>query len=175
LTAVLTALFLGAVAACSSDDGQGPSGDGTKGVEAGAVDGAGDGAGGGVDGPDDGDGGARVVDGPAGADTSSPDGPCVPQSSTLAIVGPSGGSACSFAFSKSYTPGLINLVLTPGWGTVCHAGSSQNCGSGASADGWWFSGGEIHLCDATCSRFYKQTIAGKLTVQLGCPTENCTH
>jgi hypothetical protein len=70
----------------------------------------------------------------------------------------------------------MNLLLTPGWGTVCFAGSSGNCGTGSSADGWWFSGPqEIAVCDATCTRFYNQTIAGTLTVQLGCPTEDCTH
>ena len=100
---------------------------------------------------------------------------CVPTSYQIAFVPPGGGSACSFKFNKPYTPGLINLLLTPGWGTVCYAGSSSNCGSGASADGWWFSAAdEISLCDASCTRFYNQP-AGKLTVRLGCATQNCTH
>lgn len=176
LTAILTALCLGTAVACSSDGVSSPQDDGARSVD----------DGGGSDGTSDaggvagdlfiGDGNdAMGLDGLGGPDTTGTDitGPCVPQSFTLAVVGP--GSACSFAFNKPYTPGSINLVLTPGWGTVCYAGSSQNCGSGASADGWWISAGKIQLCDATCSRFYKQTIAGKLTVQLGCPTENCTH
>jgi hypothetical protein len=126
------------------------------------------------------DGSSSSADGPPpGGDAASspPDAAprCVPESFTLAVVPPGGGSACSFAFSRPYTPGQINLVLSPGWGTVCHAGSSQGCGRGASADGWWVNGNEILLCDATCARFYRQTQAGRLTVQTGCPTQACTH
>jgi hypothetical protein len=91
----------------------------------------------------------------------------------LAAVPPGGGSECSFTFTDNYTPDFINLVLTPGWGTVCYAGGSSGCGSGASSDGWWFlSPTEIALCDSTCSRFYDQP-AGKLTLQFGCATEGC--
>ena len=103
------------------------------------------------------------------------EGPCVPTSIQLAIVQTAGGQ-CAFSFTDAYQAGSINLLLTPGWGTVCFAGSSAGCGTGSSADGWWFSGAtEISVCDATCARFYKQTIAGKLTVELGCPTEACMH
>ena len=102
-------------------------------------------------------------------------GSCLTGTAVLATVPPGGGSECSFTFGESYTPGSINLLLTPGWGTVCYAGSSSGCGSGASADGWWFvSENEIALCDASCTRFYDQP-AGKLTLQFGCATEDCTH
>jgi hypothetical protein len=119
--------------------------------------------------------GGNATDGGTDA-TVAPDadsGSCLTESIVLAAVPPGGGSACSFTFNGNYTPGSINLLLTPGWGTVCYAGSSGGCGSGASSDGWWwFNGNEIALCDATCTRFYDQP-AGKLTIQLGCPTETC--
>jgi hypothetical protein len=175
LAAILTALCLGTTVACSSDGDSSPQDDARSVDDAAGSNSDGVGVAGDLfigDGSD-----AMRIDGLGGPDSAGTDttGPCVPQSFTLAFVGSGGGSACSFEFNKPYTPGSINLVLTPGWGTVCYAGSSQNCGSGASADGWWISAGKIYLCDATCSRFYKQTTAGKLTVELGCPTESCTH
>jgi hypothetical protein len=119
--------------------------------------------------------GGSLTDGGLDA-TTKPDadsGTCLTDSIVIASVPPGGGSACSFTFDGSYAPGSINLLLTPGWGTVCYAGSSGGCGSGASSDGWWWiSGTEIALCDSTCTRFYDQP-AGKLTIQLGCPTKNC--
>jgi|SRR5882672_4870004 len=108
------------------------------------------------------------------AATDAP-GSCLTSSTQLAIVQTAGGT-CSFPYNGPQPPGTMNLLLTPGWGTVCFAGGSQGCGIGSGADGWWFSGPEeISVCDATCTRFYKQTIAGKFTVQLGCPTETCMH
>ena len=135
-----------------------------------------DGAGGGS--PDAGalaDGTGADVDN--GGGDAAPEAPtsCVTDSTVIAIVQTATG--CAFSYTGPVPQqGGINLLLTPGWGTVCFAGSSGNCGTGSSADGWWFSGAqEIALCDATCTRFYNQTIAGKLTVQLGCPTEACMH
>jgi len=128
---------------------------------------------------------ASIADG-AVADGATPDGPpvpdgatdapgsCITSSTQLAIVQTATG--CAFAYTGPQSPGTMNLLLTPGWGTVCFAGGSTGCGTGSGADGWWFSGAqEISVCDATCTRFYNQTIAGKLTVQLGCPTEMCMH
>jgi hypothetical protein len=159
--------------ACSSGS-SGTSVDAGAGAEA-DVDG-----GGGSDAPSSAD--ARVdaangVDGDAAATDAAEDAPtpCVPKPVVIAVVQTAGGQ-CSFPFTDSFDAGEINLLLTPGWGTVCFAGSSGNCGSGSSADGWWMSGpGEVSVCDATCTRFYNQTIAGKLTMKLGCPTENCMH
>lgn len=108
---------------------------------------------------------------------AAPDAPtsCVTKSTQIAIIQQNSGS-CSYKLNGSYDPAKINLVLTPGWGTVCFAGSPGNCGTGSSADGWWFSASdEISVCDATCARFEKQTIAGKFTVEEGCPTKACTH
>jgi hypothetical protein len=121
-------------------------------------------------------GGASSTSSSGGTD-AAPDAPtsCVTQSTQIAIIQTASGQ-CSYKFSGSYDPNKINLVLTPGWGTVCFAGSSSNCGTGSSADGWWFSApGEISVCDATCARFEKQTIAGKFTVEQGCPTQACMH
>ena len=116
------------------------------------------------------DGAGAVVD----AATDAP-GSCLTSSTQLAIVQTAGGT-CSFPYNGPQPSGTINLLLTPGWGTVCFAGGSQGCGTGSGADGWWFSGPqEISVCDATCTRFFNQTIAGKFTVQLGCPTETCMH
>jgi hypothetical protein len=127
---------------------------------------------------------ASIVDG-AVADGAAPDGPvadgatdapgsCITSSTQLAIVQTATG--CSFSYTGPQSPGTMNLLLTPGWGIVCFAGGSTGCGTGSGADGWWFSGPqEISVCDATCTRFFNQTIAGKFSVQLGCPTEMCMH
>ena len=111
------------------------------------------------------------------AATGNPDTPasCVTETFTLAMVGPNGGSECGFDLPRSIPFGGINLVLTPGWGTVCYATSSQGCGSGASADGWWLNGDSVLLCDATCDRFNSKVGVGRLTIRLGCPTETCKH
>jgi hypothetical protein len=115
-----------------------------------------------------------IADGALADGATDAPGSCLTSSTQLAIVQTATG--CSFPYTGAQSPGAMNLYLTPGWGTVCFAGGSTGCGTGSGADGWWFSGPqEIALCDATCSRFYNQTIAGKLTVQLGCPTEMCMH
>ncbi len=158
----------------SSVGGAGNGGAGAGGAGAGGAGAAGTGGAstGGASGSSAGGASGGAID--AATDTGSDTGGvCVPDSVLLASVPPGGGSSCSFTFSTSYQSGLVNLLLTPGWGTVCHAGSSSNCGSGASSDGWWFvSDTEIALCDSTCTRFYDQP-AGRLTLQLGCPTESC--
>jgi hypothetical protein len=116
-----------------------------------------------------------LADGPVVDAATDAPGSCLTSSTQLAIVQNAGGT-CSFPYNGPQPSGTMNLLLTPGWGTVCFAGGSQGCGTGSGADGWWLSGPqEISVCDATCTRFYNQTIAGKFTVQLGCPTQTCMH
>jgi len=178
LAALTVALFAGACSSSgggtTSTDGGGPGVDGSTGAKDSSS---------GIDtssgSPDTGflaDTGGTDTDGTVNGNDAAPDAPtsCVTSSTVIAIVQTATG--CAFSYTGPTPAGTMNLLLTPGWGTVCFAGSSGNCGTGSSADGWWFSGPQqIALCDATCMRFYNQTIAGKLTVQLGCPTEACMH
>ncbi len=185
--ALVVAGVVGA-AGCGSDDDSGGGSGGASGTGAtgagggsagtstgGASGAAGSSSGGGAGASSGGASGSGGSSSDAGSDSGADSGTCLTGTKLLATVPPGGGSKCSFTFSGSYTPGAVNLLLTPGWGTVCFAGSSSGCGSGASADGWWFVGpNEIALCDATCNRFYKQP-AGKLTLRFGCASESCNH
>src|SRR5258708_11306918 len=65
-----------------------------------------------------------LADGPVVDAATDAPGSCLTSSTQLAIVQNAGGT-CSFPYNGPQPSGTMNLLLTPGWGTVCFAGAPR--------------------------------------------------
>ena len=185
------------IVACGS--GGGEDGDGSGGASSGGSAGtssggrAGQSASGGSDsgGSDGGGSGGRSgtsgsggIDGGGSGGRSGSSGsggsmnPCVKETRVLhdLVMGGDGGptdlSICDFNVPADVDDNYMNVFIgrSVGAGTkVCWRASSQGC----NPHGFWLNGGQILLCDQTCSAYFDPEPDLVVYIELGCKIDSC--
>jgi hypothetical protein len=170
--------IISVVVACGSGGGEdgGGSGGASSGGSASTSSGSsgGQSASGGSGGSDgDGSGGGSGSSGSSGSMTS-----CVKETRVLhdLVMGGDGGptdlSICDFTVPPDVDDNNINLFIgrSVGAGTkVCWRASSQGC----DPNGFWFNGGQILLCDQTCSDYFDPEPDLVVYIEIGCKIDSC--
>lgn len=78
---------------------------------------------------------------------------------------------CGPALPEGVDDGMINVFYGSSVGggvKVCRRASSQGC----DPHGWWSNGGDILLCDQTCSAFFDNP-GMVLYIEVGCESDTC--
>jgi hypothetical protein len=177
LTAVLG--IVSVIVACGSGDGE--DGGGSGGVSSGGAGSSpggrgGQSASGGSDssGRDGGGSGGRLGSSGNGGSMTS----CVTETRVLhdLVMGDAGGqtdlSTCDFTVPADVDDNYINVFVgrSVGAGTkVCWRASSQGC----DPNGFWFNGGQILLCDQTCSDYFDPEPDLVVYIEIGCKIDSC--
>ena len=104
--------------------------------------------------------------------------PCVKETRVLhdLVMGgdgaPSDLSICDFNVPADVDDNYINVFIgrTVGAGTkVCWRASSQGC----NPHGFWLNGGQILLCDQTCSAYFDPEPDLVVYIDIGCKIDSC--
>jgi hypothetical protein len=168
------------IVACGS--GGGEVGDGSSGVSSGGSAGTSSGGAGGQSASGGSDSGGRDGGGSGGTSGSSGSGgsmtSCVKETRVLhdLVMGGDGGptdlSICDFNVPADVDDSYINVFVgrSVGAGTkVCWRASSQGC----NPNGFWFNGGQILLCDQTCSDYFDPEPDLVVYIEIGCKIDSC--
>jgi hypothetical protein len=120
-----------------------------------------------------GTGGQSGSSGSGGSTTS-----CVKETRVLhdLVMDDAGGqtdlSICDFTVPADVDQNYINVFVgrSVGAGTkVCWRASSQGC----TPNGFWFNGGQILLCDQTCSDYFDPEPDLVVYIEIGCEIDSC--
>jgi hypothetical protein len=167
------------IVACGS--GGGEDGGGSGGVSSGGTAGTSSGGTGGQSASGGSDSGGRNGGGSGGRSGSSGSGgsmgSCVTETRVLhdlvmGDAGPPDLSICDFTVPADVDDNYINVFIgrAVGAGTkVCWRASSQGC----NPDGFWLNGGQILLCDHTCSTYFDPEPDLVVYIEIGCKIDSC--
>jgi hypothetical protein len=173
-------VIVSVIVACGS--GGGEDGDGSGGASSGGSAGTSSGGRGGQSASGGSDSGVSDGGGSGGRSGSSGSGgsmnPCVKETRVLhdLVMGGDGGptdlSICDFNVPADVDDNYINVFIgrSVGAGTkVCWRASSQGC----NPHGFWLNGGQILLCDQTCSAYFAPEPDLVVYIEIGCKIDSC--
>ena len=86
--------------------------------------------------------------------------------------GPTDLSICDFNVPADVDDNYMNVFIgrSVGAGTkVCWRASSQGC----NPHGFWLNGGQILLCDQTCSAYFDPEPDLVVYIEIGCKIDSC--
>jgi hypothetical protein len=87
-------------------------------------------------------------------------------------AGPSDLSICDFTVPADVDDNYMNVFIgrSVSAGTkVCWRASSQGC----TPNGFWLNGGQILLCDQTCSTYFDPEPDLVVYIEIGCKIDSC--